>query len=276
MPTLSVPGADLEYLVTGSGSPVTVFAHGLAASIADTRPLGSGVSGTRVFFHFRGHGRSSRPDTGWDYETLAGDLRAVADSVGATHALGVSMGAGALLALLAATPDRFERLVLFLPAALDTPRTDAAVERLESMAAAIEAGDAAGLEELLRSELPPAVLDLNGVEAYLRGRARQLAATGTATALRGLPGIRPVTDRSVLAGVTAPALVIGQDSDPLHPSQVARELAEALPDAALHVFRQAGSVWLHRRQLRAIIAGFLDEPADAGRQGRGRLAAPGY
>ena len=61
-PTLPVPptelvatphGVELECLATGSGRPVTVFAHGLAGGIAETRPLGSGVHGRRVFFQFQ-------------------------------------------------------------------------------------------------------------------------------------------------------------------------------------------------------------------------------
>jgi hypothetical protein len=57
---------DVEVLVTGSGSPVTVFGHGLAGSIAETRPFGSGVRGTRAFLHFRGHGATpSREGEPW-------------------------------------------------------------------------------------------------------------------------------------------------------------------------------------------------------------------
>ena len=47
--------------MTGPGEPVTVFAHGLAGSIDETRPFGSGVRGSRVFLHFRGHGATSAP-----------------------------------------------------------------------------------------------------------------------------------------------------------------------------------------------------------------------
>ncbi|MGH3716985.1 MAG: alpha/beta fold hydrolase, partial [Micromonosporaceae bacterium] len=94
-------GVRLEYLVTGSGDPVTVFAHGLAGGIPDTRPLGSGVPGTKVFLHMRGHGGSSPLTPDWQYADLAGDVAAVADATGATQALGVSLGAGALCRLLA-------------------------------------------------------------------------------------------------------------------------------------------------------------------------------
>ena len=114
-------GVDLEYLVTGAGEPVTVFAHGLGNGIAETRPLGSAVNGRRVFFQFRGHGRSSAPEGRWTYADLARDLRAVADLTGATRALGVSLGAGALGRALADDPRRFERVVFYLPSALDKP-----------------------------------------------------------------------------------------------------------------------------------------------------------
>ena len=87
-PTLPAPpteiiqtpsGVRLEQLVSGVGDPVTVFAHGLAGDITGTRPLGSAVAGRRVFFHFRGHGRSDSPPGPWSFADLAADLRAVAD-----------------------------------------------------------------------------------------------------------------------------------------------------------------------------------------------------
>jgi 3-oxoadipate enol-lactonase len=112
-------GITLEYLVAGIGEPdpVTVFAHGRAGSIGTTRPFGSGIPGRKVFFHFRGHGRSTPvPPQDWTLPDLAGDLAAVADHVGATRALGVSLGAAALATLLAGTPDRFARVVFYLPA----------------------------------------------------------------------------------------------------------------------------------------------------------------
>ena len=103
-----------DVLVSGGGAPVTVFAPGLGASIAETRPFGSGVAGTRVFLTF--HGRT--------YADLADELRRSADAAGARRAVGVSLGAGAIMRLIATAPDRFERLVLVLPASLDSPRPD--------------------------------------------------------------------------------------------------------------------------------------------------------
>src|SRR4029453_11294125 len=150
-------GVRLEQLVSGVGDPVTVFAHGLAGDITGTRPLGSAVAGRRVFLQFRGHGRSDAPPGPWSFADLARDRRAVADRSGATRALGVSMGAGALCRLLAETPDRFDRVVLYLPAPLDGVRPPVAAARLERLLTAVESGEAAAVAEAVEAEMPPSV-----------------------------------------------------------------------------------------------------------------------
>ena len=251
-----------EIQTTGAGAPVTVAAHGLGASIAETRPLLSGVTGTRVFPAARGHGRSALPDEPFDYAVLADDLRAVADAHGAVHALGVSMGAGALLRLLSAAPDRFARVVLFLPAAIDTPRTDAAVRRLGALAAALGTGELAAVEREVLHEIPPDLRELPAARAYVATRARfLLTSPGVVRALRVLPGVAPVDDRAALAAVTAEVLVLAQEQDELHPSQVARELVGVLPRARLVVFDQPGVVFRERARLRALVSAFLNGPS---------------
>jgi 3-oxoadipate enol-lactonase len=258
VPLLDTAAGPIEFLVTGAGAPITVFAHGVGATIAETRPLGSGVRGSRVFFHFRGHGRSATPRTGWDYRGFAADLRAVSDAFRASRAVGVSLGAAALVRMLADTPDRFERVVFFLPAVLDRPRDDAATARLPAIAAAIRHGDEGGLADLLVAELPAGVRDRPDVLAYTRGRAAALLTAGIAAALTELARSAPLRDRTELAAVTAPALVVGQQGDDVHPVWVAEELAAALPAAQLHVFTEAGALWLARRRLREVVAGFLN------------------
>ena len=110
-------------LRTGQGKPATVFVHGLAGSIDDTRPFASGVTGTRWFVHLRSHGGTGSPDTPWTYAGLALELSAVAAATGASRGLGVSMGAGALLSLAVSEPGRLDRLVLVLPACVDRAGT---------------------------------------------------------------------------------------------------------------------------------------------------------
>jgi pimeloyl-ACP methyl ester carboxylesterase len=242
-------------LVTGSGAPVTVAAHGLGASIAETRPLLSGVAGTRVFYAARGH--SGEVPAPFTYADLGDDLLAVADEHGATRALGVSMGAGALLSVLARDHHRFERAVLFLPGAVDRPRTDEAVRRFDALVTALRDGDLAGVRAFVEGELPPDLRDR--AAAYIDTRAEfLLSSPGVAVGVASLPGVTPVPDRSALAAVATDVLVLGQEGDPLHPAQVARDLAAALPKAQLVVFDQPGVVLRERRRLRALITDFLN------------------
>ncbi|RKN39154.1 alpha/beta fold hydrolase [Micromonospora endolithica] len=252
-------GVHLEQLVTGSGEPVTVFAHGLGNGIATTRPFGSGVAGRKVFFQFRGHGRSDAPPGPWSYLDLARDLRAVADLGGAGRAFGASLGAGALCRLLVESPERFARLVFFLPAALDRPRGEAAQQRLTALLEAVETGDASAVAEVVQLELPPVVRNTPAGWSYLRQRLDHLLRDGLAPGLASLPGTVPVSDAGALAAVTAPALVIGCAGDDIHPVEVAEQLAAALPRATLHVYDRPGVLWTERADLRSRISAFLNE-----------------
>lgn len=266
-PTLPTPptqlietphGGRLEQLVTGVGEPVTVFAHGLAGDITGTRPLGSAVLGRRVFFHFRGHGRSAAPPGPWSFADLAEDLRAVADRAGASRALGVSMGAGALCRLLTATPDRFERIVLYLPAPLDGVRPPAAEARLARLLGAVESGEAAQVAEAVEPELPPSVRNTPTGWGYLRQRVEQLLTDGLAPELETLWHEPAVPDESLLAAFPGRALVIGCVGDEVHPAPVAERLAGLLPDAELQVYDRPALLWSHRKELRERISTFLN------------------
>jgi pimeloyl-ACP methyl ester carboxylesterase len=267
-------GTELECLVTGAGDPVTVFAHGITGGIPDTRLLGSGVQGRRVFLAFPGHGRSSpaRPDV--SYAELALNLRAVADAYGARRALGVSMGAGAMCRLLSTDPHRFERIVFFIPAVLDRPRTPAALERLDRFARAVESGDPAVVAREVEAGVPECASGTPAARSYVRQRVESLLGTAGRGAgepgagagaeppilrvLRSLPRQTVLPDAEVLRAVTAPALVLACQGDPQHPVEVARQLAGLLPNATLHVYDRPGPRWTAHADLRARISSFLN------------------
>jgi len=260
MPLLETDETVLHYELHGTGEPTTVFAHGVASSIEDIRFLASGVRGTRVFFHFRGHGPSGTPEEQpglWGYPSAARDLRAVADHVEARRCLGVSLGAGAMLALLVETPDRFDRAVFVLPAGLDTLRPADPESDLAQTARLIDLGDLERLTAHLTAALPPDVAARRGVDRIMRERAERLCGSGVARAIRALPSYAPIADRAALATVTCRSLVIAHEGDETHPAAVARELAAALPAAALHVFDRPWSMLRERATLRAVVAGFL-------------------
>lgn len=260
MPFVDGPDGPVEIVVSGRGEPVTVFAHGLASSIDETRPFGSGVRGTRVFLHFRGHGATASPSTPWTYAALTAELLAVADSVGATRGLGISLGGGALLRAAWTDPGRFERLVLVLPAAIDRPRHDQAIARMTAMGAMVETGDAKGLADGLIAEQPVGARGRPDVAVWAHRQAGRLLASGAARALRDLPQQHPLPTVADLSHVGAQCLVIGQEGDTAHPASVARELAGRLPHSRLVVYDDSGLLWAHRDQLRRQIADFLTPP----------------
>ena len=252
-------GVRLEQLITGVGDPVTVFAHGLGGDIAGTRPLGSAVAGRRVFFHFRGHGRSDAPVGPWSFGDLARDLRAVADATGATRALGVSMGAGALCRLIGETPDRFERVVLYLPAPLDGTRPAVAEQRVERLLAAVESGEAASIAAAVEAELPPSVRNTATGWGYLRQRVEQLQRDGLAAELTTLWHEPALPDPAALRAFRGRALVLGCLGDEVHPTAWAERVAGLLPGAELHVYDRPAVLWTNRTELRERISAFLND-----------------
>jgi pimeloyl-ACP methyl ester carboxylesterase len=183
----------------------------------------------------------------------------MADHIAATRAVGVSLGAGALTHLIADAPYRFDRLVFFLPAVLDQPRGDAARARLSEMAALVDARDVQGLAAILVAEQPAGVRGRPEVRVWAEDRARTLAGTAVSSALREMSAQVAIADVSPLAAALAPALVIAQHGDDAHPVQIAERLAGALGNARLRVFDADGALWTHRRELRALVAGFLND-----------------
>lgn len=258
MELIEGPHGPIEVLVNGAGAPVTLFAHGLAGSIAETRPFGSGIVGTRVFMHFRGHGRSSALDTPFSYGELADELLAVHEHFDASRVLGVSLGAGAMLLAAVRHPERFERLVALIPATVDQPRTGRSVARVDAMADRAEVGDVDGLTELLLAEQPADLAERRVVRMWARQQAERFVVPELTAVMRDVPASYPITDPGDLERLTMPVLVIGQEGDEAHPAWLARDLAAALPAAELEIFPPGGVVWTHRAALRERLTAFLN------------------
>jgi 3-oxoadipate enol-lactonase len=216
------------------------------------------VSGTRIFFTFRGHGGSAPLPADWTFHDLADDLLAVADAHQATRAVGVSLGAGALCRLVADRPARFERLVFFLPAVLDRPRPALARDRFAALAEALADPDERRLAGVVELEVPRAQVGTAAARAYVRQRVAALRAPGVVEQLRRLPGLTAVESIEALRVVDAPALVVGCEGDPLHPLAAAERLAGALPGATLLSYPEPGILWTHRADLRTRLTAFLN------------------
>lgn len=235
MPTVpSSDGVELAVEIVGSGEPITLLAHGLTGSRRELELFPPFLPGTKVLFDFRGHGESGRPPPeSYSMDHFAGDLEAVADAFEATAVAGVSLGGGATLRLLRRRPDRFSRLVFLLPARLE--RATEAHTRLLRTADLLESE---GPEEAARIVVAEEAAR-GAFEAFPTSRAyrleaiRRMNSDGIPHAIRELLNDAAPSDEAALRRVTAPSLVVGQEGDPVHTADVARELAEWLPNSEL-------------------------------------------
>lgn len=231
---LAPDGTGLHVEVDGQGEPVTVFAHGLTNSCAELAPFTPMAPGTKVRFCFRGHGHSGTPGPGtYGFADFAGDVDAVARAYGATQAVGTSLGAGAITRLIASDPDRFERLVFVLPAALDVPLAEH--EDFDRTATL--------LETLAPDEAIERILEGSGRAAEYAERPwlrdidmllwQDLNAVGVARAIREVTRDIAIADRELLRRVEAPTLVIAREGDAIHPAELGRVLVDLMPNAEL-------------------------------------------
>jgi 3-oxoadipate enol-lactonase len=236
MPEIRTDDATLYCEVEGEGEPVTVLAHGLTNNRNELAAFTPLVPGTKVRFDFRGHGRSSSPPDGYRFTDLARDVDAVANAFGAAVAVGTSLGAGAIGNLVCRVPDRFARMVWLLPAGLDRPFTLA--DRYRRLAGDLEGRTA---EEALDAVLS----DPERVAGYVETPWRlDLDRTlwehrdpeGLARAIRGAVSDFPIPDRERLREVRIPTLIVSIEGDDIHPAELARILAELLPNAELITF----------------------------------------
>ncbi|GLY53911.1 hypothetical protein Lesp01_75670 [Lentzea sp. NBRC 102530] len=210
----------------GSGSPVTLVAHGLGATPGEARIPASGLPGTRVVVTLPSHGAAPDAPPGyWDYGTIAADLA----TVEAPHAVGVSLGAGALVRLMSLEPDRFSRVALLLPAVLDEPRAAFTLQQLSDLTV--------------------------GPPIYVAERREALRRLEAAAAQ--LPGQVAVSDASLLGAVSTEVLVIGAVGDPLHPESVAKATAAAFPYGELWLIDSPSPMITHRNDIRHRLVSFF-------------------
>jgi len=231
MPEVRNGDVTLHVEIDGEGPPVTVFAHGLTNSCRELAPFTPSVTGTAVRFCFRGHGHSSAPATGYRFADLASDLDAVARAYGARNAVGTSLGAGAIMKLLEDDPDRFDRIVMLLPASLDVPFRDPG--RFDGIADL--------LETFPKDEAIDRILDITA-ERYVRApwlRELDLAlwedlnTVGVARAIREVTRDVSISDRELLRKVDAPVMLICREGDSIHPAELGRILVDLFPNAEL-------------------------------------------
>jgi pimeloyl-ACP methyl ester carboxylesterase len=232
----------LEYTEYGSGDRWVVLLHGQLMPRRMHQPLARRLAAEGlhvVALDLLGHGRSDRPEdpTAYSITAFAHQVRTLLDHLGAEQAVvgGTSLGANVSLELASTSPDRVAGLLLEMPV-LDN---------------ALEAGIIAFAPLMFAARFLP--LSVSALRWVTRPVPRGLVPFWVGIGLDTLDQ-RPGSVAAVVHGIffgrvapssrerraiSAPALVVGHPSDPIHPAADAAMLAREMPNAE---FVQATSI----------------------------------
>jgi len=251
------PGSEAEVVLHvrrwagGERRPV-LLVHGLASNARLWDGVAAVLSGAGhpvAAVDLRGHGRSAKPDEGYDVATVAGDLRSLLDVLAWDRPVvaGQSWGGNVALELAAAWPGAVGALAGVDGGTIELHRR---FPTWEACAAALRPPPLAGIpratiERMLR-EMHPDWPD-SGIEGQLA--CFEVRADGTVApwltlerhllALRGLWGHRP---GERYADVAVPTLLLGADPGPA--AADSHEEKTAGIDAAAAVLSDARVEWM--------------------------------
>lgn len=271
MPRIAAPGfirtadgVDLFYRDWGEGAPVVFVASwSLPSDMWNYQMLALSEQGFHcVGFDPRGHGRSSDPGRGFDYDTLSGDLAAVLEVLDLHDVtlVGHSMGSAVIVRYLTRHgSDRVARLALL---GTTTPLLLKTADNLDGI-------DASYFEAFRRDELmrdfPKWTEDIiltfmpnttPQMQDWLRGLSLQASAKAMLDTNRA---ITTEDFREELPEITVPTLMIHGDEDVTCPIDITVRLtAELVPDAKLKVYEGAphGIFVTHIERLNADLLDF--------------------
>ena len=224
----------LEYTEYGSGDAWVVLLHGQLLPRRMHQPLARALAAEGlhvVTLDLLGHGRSDRPEDPLVYSTTAWADQVVAllDHLGAPQAVvgGTSLGANVSLEVAVVAPGRVRGLIVEMPVLNN----------------ALEAGIIAFAPLMFAARFLP--FTVAGVRLLTRPIPRGLVpfwlgivldtcdqrAGSVAAVVHGLFFGRVAPSSRERRAITAPTLVVGHPSDPIHPAADAAMLAKEMPKA---------------------------------------------
>jgi pimeloyl-ACP methyl ester carboxylesterase len=263
MPTVVHDRIRFHFEVIGHGSPV-VFCHGLGGNLSQPLKLLGRLPHHRlIVWDCRGHGRTKPlgPASAFNFEVFARDLRALLDHLRVQKALigGISMGAGVAVRFAVQWPERVRSLVLVRPAWLDHP-SPANLRLFPRIADYLgRLGRQAGLRAIQKDREFQDIKRVSPETAHsLCGQFKQSQAVKRRVRLERMPQSAPIRRWQELQKVQAPALVMGNENDPVHPIEFAAEWARHLPQAELvWIPSKSDGVLKHQRALRRYLMDFI-------------------
>ncbi len=271
-------GDRLEYTEYGGGDRWVVLLPGQLMPRRMQQPLARALAAEGlhvVTLDLLGHGRSDRPADPLVYSmsAFADQVEALLDHLGAEKAVigGLSLGANVSLEFAATWPHRVQGLIIEMPV-LDNALHAAIVAFVPLMFAARYLPWTVSAVRALSRPVP------RGLVPFWAGIALDTLDQRPASVAAVIHGIifgRVAPQAKQRRAITAPSLIVGHPTDPLHPFADAAMLAEELPHAE---FVKARSIleWRSRpERLNSIAAEFAlacwaDGTATGRRTGRVR------
>lgn len=232
-------GGEIHFDTAGEG-PALLFMHGLTADRSQAQQCLDGLAGYRVItLDMPGHGESRlTPNLALEkqasFASYAGVAKALLAHLGITRVIagGISMGAGLALHLALYSPGLVSALLLVRPAWLNQPGRPH-LNIIEDVGQAIVDNGADGGEARLLDHpfYAAAKTENPDCAASIKGAIHRPQAVEAAGVLSALVADQPFAQMSQLGKCTVPALVVGNNADPLHPALIARDISGALGNA---------------------------------------------
>jgi pimeloyl-ACP methyl ester carboxylesterase len=262
----------VHYEDHGQGKPV-VLIHGwpLSSRTWEPQELTLTEAGYRVIkYDRRGFGDSSRPWSGYDYDTMASDLNALMNHLDLQDAtiVGFSMGGGEVARYISNHgTSRLAGAVLaaavtpYLYKSDDNPGGGVDDETIATFEEAVRGDRAAFLEDFTKNFFTPQGGDESLVSGPLRHFARWQGSIASAKGTLDCIAAWSRTDfRDDLAKIDVPTLVIHGDADAIVPFEVSGKRShEAIADSTLTVIEGGphGINATHPDEFNTALLGFL-------------------
>ena len=268
-------GNDIEvyYQDLGSGKPV-VLIHGwpLSSSMWDYQLAELPKYGLRVIaYDRRGFGKSSQPWNGYDYDTLAADLKAVLDTLDLQDVtlVGFSMGGGEIARYMSRYGGARVSKVAFVsavtPYLLKTEDNPDGVDQstFDEIAENLQQDRADFLKTFGKQFYGVSLLNPAVSQAHLEGDFNRAYEASFKATLDCATAFSTTDFRPDIPSIHVPTLIIHGDADKTVPLESSGErLAEALPTAQYMVYEGAphGLYFTEKERLNEDLLAFVQEP----------------
>jgi pimeloyl-ACP methyl ester carboxylesterase len=263
---------DLYYEDHGTGKPV-VLIHGYPLSGASWErqlPVLLGAGYRVITYDRRGFGKSSKPTTGYNYDTFAEDLHKLVDHLGLRDfaLVGFSMGGGEVARYMGRYGSMDVSKAVFIssvpPYLLKAPDNPEGVDSsaFEGIKTAIKADRYAFFSEFFKNFYNTDQFLGKRISEQAVQASWNIAASAGATASLACVSTWLEDFRKDLAHVQVPTLVIHGDADRIVPFPASgQRTAKMVPVARLVVVKDGPHCisWTHPDEVNTALLGFLKE-----------------